>query len=123
MTKAEHNKAAEPETSHHLFHDAHDKTTKLRAALATSELLTINLDVPMTVVQVFGAVPRLMSFRDIIVKALPESDIHQFDMLNTFAQALNDGGGRGPMIRNCVSVLKYPLADRKSTRLNSSHRP
>jgi hypothetical protein len=86
MSKAKHKTSTEKVS--HPFQAAFRKTAAARAALAASDLLPINLDVQIALTSVLGAVPRLMTFRDAIVAALPDLDITQLDHLKTFAEAL-----------------------------------
>jgi hypothetical protein len=60
---------------------------KEMAALSSSELNTINVDIPQAVSIVLGVVPQLKSFRAQIQKSLPDHPLHSFDKLETYALA------------------------------------
>ncbi len=65
-------------------------TAQERADLFPDHIISTNVDVPFTVANVVGALPRLKTFREDIVRDLPSIDIDQFDRLQTYAEALLD---------------------------------
>ncbi|APR82953.1 Hypothetical protein A7982_08302 [Minicystis rosea] len=57
------------------------------AALSSSELATINLDIPQAVAMVLSVAAQLAPFRAQIAKSLPDHPIAGFDKLTTYALA------------------------------------
>ncbi len=64
------------------------RTAAERAALRPADLLAINLDIPSAIATVIGALPRMKTFREAFVTALPNFDMAAFDALETYADAL-----------------------------------
>lgn len=82
------NKSSSQNTTVGRFEAAYAKTTKARAALESTDLVAINLDVQLSVTTVLSALPRMRTLREEIERQLPVFDLAQFDKLETYAEAL-----------------------------------
>ncbi len=76
------------------FQEAYEKVVDELKAVASSDYVSINTDVPTAVTTVLGAVPRVQSLRPKVVADLPNLDIARFDKLETYAMALGHAHAR-----------------------------
>jgi hypothetical protein len=70
------------------FQEAFDKVREELKAVATSDYVLINTDIPTAVTTVLGALPGIQALRQRVVTELPRLDIARFDKLETYALAL-----------------------------------
>jgi hypothetical protein len=71
------------------FQAAYDATAADREVVSTSDLLTVNVDVPAAVTTVLGVVSRLGALRAEISAKLPSADVDAIDKTEVYAQALS----------------------------------
>jgi hypothetical protein len=70
------------------FQEAYAKVLDELKAVAPSDYVSINTDVPTAVTTVLGAVPGIQALRPRVVADLPNLDIARFDKLETYTMAL-----------------------------------
>jgi hypothetical protein len=70
------------------FRDAYQNLFAQIQAFPTSELITINLDLPTAVTTALGALPEIRALRPRVVAALPEFDVSRFDKLEAYTLAM-----------------------------------
>jgi hypothetical protein len=70
------------------YHDAYVATAAERAALAPSELLSVNLDIPLSVTTVIGAMKAMQPLHAEAAEKLPATILEHLDKADTYARAL-----------------------------------
>jgi hypothetical protein len=88
------------------FQQAYEKVLDELKAVAPSDYVSINTDVPTAVITVLGAVPRIQALRPQVVADLPNLDIARFDKLETYAMALGHAQARYMSASQPVEALE-----------------
>jgi hypothetical protein len=74
--------------NNHQYQAAYDATASDRAALSPNDLLLVNLDVPLAVTTVLGAMPKMKIIRAEAATKLPADIVEHIDHAETYARAL-----------------------------------
>jgi hypothetical protein len=69
------------------YRDAYDNAQPAAKALNVEDLISVNIDLPTAVTTAVGALPEILALRDQVVKDLPNFDIKNFDLLETYTRA------------------------------------
>ena len=70
------------------FRDAYQSLLGETRAVAASELVPINLDIPTAVTTALGALPEIRALRSRVVAEMPQFDVARFDKLEAYTLAV-----------------------------------
>jgi len=72
-----------------LFEEPYKRLLTELEALKQEDVAEVNLEIPTAVATVFGVLPKLMAYREDILKQLPGFDVVRFDKLEDYTMALS----------------------------------
>jgi hypothetical protein len=104
------------------FAESYERLLPQLQALASEELMRINLDIPSAVVTALGALPRIRALRPRIADELPRFDLERFDQLEDCALGLSHAhtryltatrppDGMGPLLEEALGLRETLLGD------------
>jgi hypothetical protein len=89
-----------------LFEESFQRLEAERLAIPSDKVILVNLDVPQATSTAFAVVPILESYREQIVKRLPDFDITRFDKIEEYARGLSHANVLYSMATNPPDDLK-----------------